>query len=155
MSATAPAPPREVRSRLSRLHRRRNRLNLLLRESAARALRVSLLAGGGLIMAAGAVLTPLPGHIGLPMLVIGLMIVLRNSFSAKRRFIRLQRRHSKLVFPIRRLMRREPEVILVAWQQLLRSEKMLIRRARWRILVTSRKWARRRWRAATSKKGAS
>jgi hypothetical protein len=72
------------------------------------------------VLLAGVVLTPLPGHLGLPLLVIGLMIVLRNSFQAKRRFLRWQRRHPKLIFPIRRLMRREPEIMLVAWQQLLR-----------------------------------
>jgi len=125
--------------------RRRQRLARLLRDGFARALRIALIALGGVIILAGAILTPLPGHVGLPLLVIGLMIVLRNSFSAKRRFIRWQRRHSKLVFPIRRLMRREPEVILVFWQQLLRSEKLLIRSANWRVLKRLRKRGKRVW----------
>jgi len=110
--------------------RRRARLALLLRETAARAYRIAAITFGSLVILAGAVLTPLPGHIGLPMLVIGLMIVLRYSFQARKTFIRWQRRHPKLVFPIRRLMRREPEVLLVFWQQLLRTEKMILRKAR-------------------------
>lgn len=125
--------------------RRRARLALLLRESAARAYRITAIAFGGVVILAGAVLTPLPGHIGLPMLVIGLMIVLRYSFQARKQFIRWQRRHPKLVFPIRRLMRREPEVLLVFWQQLLRTEKMILRKAHWRLLKRGRKHARRVW----------
>ena len=126
--------------------RRRARLALLLRESAARAFRWTAIGFGSLVIVAGAVLTPLPGHLGLPLLVIGLMIVLRYSFQARKQFIRWQKRHPKLVFPIRRLMRREPEVLLVFWQQLLRTEKMNLRKARWRILKQSRKHAKRYWR---------
>jgi hypothetical protein len=129
--------------------RRRARLAALLRETAARVARWALIGLGGLVMLAGAVLTPLPGHVGLPLLVIGLMIVLRNSIQARRKFIRLQRRHPKMVFPIRRLLRREPEVILVVWQQLLRTERLVVRRASWRVFVRTRKWLRRRWRQAT------
>lgn len=126
--------------------RRRARLALLLRESAARAFRWIAIGFGTLIIVAGAVLTPLPGHLGLPLLVIGLMIVLRYSIQARKTFIRWQKRHPKLVFPIRRLMRREPEVLLVVWQQLLRTEKMILRKARWRVLKQSRKHAKRYWR---------
>ena len=35
---------------------------------------------------------------------------------ARRQFIGLQRRHPKILFPVRRLLRREPEVVPVAWQ---------------------------------------
>jgi len=122
--------------------RRRARLALLLRESAARAFRWIAIGFGSLVIIAGAILTPLPGHIGLPMLVLGLMIVLRYSFQARKQFIRWQKRHPKLVFPIRRLMRREPEVLLVVWQQMLRTEKMILRRPHWRVLKRSRKRAR-------------
>lgn len=122
--------------------RRRARLARLLRETAARAFRIAAIGFGGLVILAGAILTPLPGHIGLPMLVLGLMVVLRYSFQARKQFIRLQRRHPKLVFPIRRLMRREPEVLLVVWQQLLRTEKMVLRRPHWRVLKRGRKRAR-------------
>lgn len=130
----------------SRLRRgRRRRLALILRETARRVARALALAFGVLVLLAGAVLTPLPGHLGLPLLVLGLMIVLRNSFRAKRRFLRWQRRHPKLIFPIRRLMRREPEIVLVAWQQLLRGEKLVVRKASWRVLRRGRKRLKRRW----------
>ncbi|MBI1684556.1 hypothetical protein [Caulobacter hibisci] len=139
---------RKVARRLSSLRRRR--LAFVLRETLARLARALLIALGVLIILAGAVLTPLPGHVGLPLLVIGLMIVLRNSFQARRRFIRWQKRHPKLIFPIRRLMRREPEILLVAWQQLLRSEKLFLRRPAWRVLKRGRKTVRRWLRKRTA-----
>src|SRR5262249_12474518 len=98
------------------------------RELVGRIGRWLLLPLGGIIMLAGLILAPLPGHIGLPLLVVGLMIVLRNSFAAKRQFVRIQRAHPKMVFPIRRLMRREPEIVLVFWQQYLRVERLVLPR---------------------------
>jgi hypothetical protein len=108
------------------------------REIVARIGRWLLLGLGGIIMLAGLILAPLPGHIGLPLLVVGLMIVLRNSFAAKRQFIRIQRAHPKTVFPIRRLMRREPEIVLVFWQQYLRVERLVLPR-RYRFAVRVRR----------------
>jgi hypothetical protein len=108
------------------------------RELVARVSRWLLLGVGGIIMLVGLILAPLPGHIGLPLLVIGLMIVLRNSFAAKRQFVRIQRAHPKMVFPIRRLMRREPEIVLVFWQQYLRVERLLLPR-RYRFAVRARR----------------
>jgi hypothetical protein len=116
------------------------------REIAGRVGRFLLLMLGGVIMLAGLVLAPLPGHIGLPMLVIGLMIVLRNSFKARRRFVAFQKAHPKMVFPIRRLMRREPEIVLVFWQQYLRMERLVLPR-RARFAIKTRRHIRRRWRA--------
>ena len=110
----------------------------LAREIVARISRWLLLTLGGIVMLAGLVLAPLPGHVGLPLLVVGLMIVLRNSFAAKRQFVRMQRAHPKMVFPIRRLMRREPEIVLVAWQQYLRVERMVLPR-RLRFAVKARR----------------
>ena len=110
----------------------------LAREIVARISRWLLLTLGGIVMLAGLVLAPLPGHVGLPLLVVGLMIVLRNSFAAKRQFVRMQRAHPKMVFPIRRLMRREPELVLVAWQQYLRVERLVLPR-RLRFAVKARR----------------
>lgn len=117
------------------------------RDLAARIGRWLLLALGGVIMLAGLILAPLPGHVGLPLLVIGLMIVLRNSFRAKRQFLRFQHAHPKMVFPIRRLMRREPEIVLVFWQQYLRVERLILPK-RVRFAVRSRRSLKRRFRAA-------
>ncbi len=91
-----------------------------------RGFRLALVAVGLVIMAVGIPLALLPWlHIpGALILAIGLVLVLRNSFSARRTFIRAQRRHPKIVFPIRRLIRREPEVFPVAWQASLRAERL-------------------------------
>ena len=66
------------------------------------------------------------------MIVAGLIILMRNSYTARRRFIRYQRRHPKLFFPMRRLLRREPEIAAVLWQQTLRFERWSVPR-RYRI----------------------
>src|SRR4030081_2672627 len=88
------------------------------RELLGRIGRGLLLTLGGLLMLVGLVAELLPSHmLGMPFLVIGLMIVLRNSIKARRRFVRMQHSHPNFVFPLRRLMRREPEVVPVAWQQ--------------------------------------
>lgn len=87
---------------------------------------------GGAIVGLGILMAPLPGPFGVPVMVVGLMILLRSSFSAKRAFVKLQRRHPRIVFPLRRLLRREPEVMPVAWQQVLRFERMVLPRS-WRF----------------------
>jgi hypothetical protein len=97
----------------------------------AAVLRAAVLAVGLLLMAAGLPLALLPGHLGVPLMVIGLIMVLRTSMPARRKFIHLQRRHPKVVFPIRRLLRREPEVFPVAWQQVLRMERAIFPKS-WR-----------------------
>ena len=88
--------------------------------------RLLFLAAAWVMIAGGVVLALLPGHLGVPLLAIGLIIVLRNSYKARRQFIHLQRRHPKFVFPVRRLIRREPEVFPVMWQQILRFERMVL-----------------------------
>lgn len=116
----------------------------LARELLGRIIRAALVLLGLVFIAAGFLIAPLPGPMGLPLTVIGLMLVLRNSFKARKQFVRFQHAHPKLVFPLRRLLRREPEVILVAWQQALRIEKLVIPR-RWRVA--------KRWRKALKRRG--
>lgn len=120
------------------------------RETLARIGRFMATVLGLFIMLVGVVTAPLPGHLGLPILVLGLMIVLRNSFKARRRFVEIQKAHPKMVFPLRRLLRREPEVAAVAWQQVLRMERLLLPN-RWRVAKRTRLWfvRRRRVRGAT------
>ena len=96
--------------------------------------------GYGLIVI-GAVGSLLPGHLGAPVLAVGLVLTLRSSFRARRQFIGLQQRHPRILFPVRRLLRREPEVAPVAWQALLRIERGLLPR-RWSFAARTR----RRWR---------
>ena len=67
-------------------------------------MRLALVGVGLAIMAVGVPIALLPWlHLpGALILATGLVVVLRNSFSARRTFIRAQRRHPKIVFPIRR-----------------------------------------------------
>ena len=111
----------------------------------ARELLLRLQRAGGVLLGlavigAGLLVAPIPGPGGLPVIVIGVMIVLRNSYKARRQFVLLQRAHPQWVFPIRRLLRREPEFIPVFWQQTLRVERLVLP-ARFRLLV---KWRKRR-----------
>ena len=110
------------------LHRRPSEADELAREIVQRVVRWALVGLGLVIVLAGIAIAPLPGPGGVPVIVVGLMIILRNSFRARRVFVRVQRRHPKMLFPIRRLLRREPEVLPVAWQQVLRIEKLVVPR---------------------------
>jgi hypothetical protein len=123
----------------------RNASDDLAREFVGRLMRPFLVVLGILIVLAGILVAPLPGPGGLPVMVVGLMLVLRHSFKARRHFVRFQRAHPKIVFPIRRLLRREPEVLPVAWQQVLRIERVILPR-RFRFIVRSRRRMRRRGR---------
>ncbi len=96
----------------------------------ARVARWALIALGVAVIALGVLIAPLPGPGGIPVIVVGLMILLRNSFWAKRQFVRFQRAHPRTVFPIRRLLRREPEVFPVFWQGILRTERVLLAKER-------------------------
>lgn len=115
--------------------------------------------GRGLLIALGAAFIlvglaieflPLPLHLpGMAIIVVGLMLVLRNSFKARRHFVQLQHSHPKVVFPLRRLLRREPEVFPVAWQQFLRAERLVLPK-RIRFAVRMRRRVRSRMRARSS-----
>jgi len=116
----------------------------LAREVVNRFVRFGLVLLGLAIVLAGILIAPLPGPGGIPVIVVGLMIVLRNSFKARRHFVKFQRAHPKMVFPIRRLLRREPEVFPVFWQQYLRIERVVLpKRARFAV-KTRRRFKRRR-----------
>ena len=104
--------------------------------------RWALMSLGVMLLVVGAVGSLLPGHLGLPVVVVGLAVVLRSSFQAKRKFVRLQRRHPNWVFPLRRLMRREPEVLRVMWHASLRSERFFFA-GRLHVLVRTRHWLKR------------
>ena len=110
----------------------------------ARVTRWALLGLGGVLVLAGFLIAPLPGPMGVPLTVVGLMIILHNSFRARRRFVEFQRAHPKLVFPIRRLLRREPEIVLILWQQYLKVERLVLPK-RFRFAVrTRRRYGKRR-----------
>lgn len=114
-----------------------------------RIVRLGLMALGVLVIIAGVLISPLPGPFGLPIAVVGLMLVLRNSYWAKRQFIRLQQARPNWVFPFRRLMRKRPEFAPVFWQQTLRIERLLLRKGQ-RVLGRLRRRSRCYARRATS-----
>lgn len=78
----------------------------------------------------------LPTHIGAVLLMVGLIVVLRNSIAWRRRFIVLQRRYPRFVYPLRRLLRWE--VWPVIWHETLRMERYWLPQS-WRRL---RRWRR-------------
>jgi len=123
--------------------RRHSPADEFAREVVWRVKRWAMILLGLVIVALGILISPIPGPGGIPVIVIGLMLVLRHSFWARKQFIRVQRAHPKLVFPIRRLLRREPEVFPVAWQQVLRIERLILPK-RWRIAVRWRKRVKRK-----------
>ena len=115
------------------------------RRMAREAARRAIVGVGSLLVIGGFVLALLPGHLGLPLLVVGLILVLRNSPRARRQFVELQHRHPRFVFPVRRLIRREPEVFPVFWQQMCCGlERLACCRYRWRRAIS---WRRRYFRS--------
>lgn len=98
---------------------------------------------GFVIMVLGMLIGALPGPGGIPVVAVGLVLVLRNSWWAKRQFIKLQYAQPKWVYPFRRLLRKKPEIAPVFWQQALRAEKVVLRRRSYRQLIRARKRVRR------------
>ena len=98
----------------------------LAREVAARIRRFGMVLLGFAIIGFGILIAPLPGPGGIPVIVVGLMVVLRNSFKARRQFARLNRAYPKTLYPIRRLLRRDPEIVALFYHQSLRVERLLL-----------------------------
>lgn len=107
-----------------------------------RALRWGQMAAGVGLFLAGIAIAPLPGPLGVPVSMLGLAMVLKNSYWAKRQFIRAQRKRPKFVYPFRRLLRKNPEFAPVFWQQALRAERLVLSRHH-RVLPRLRKFTRR------------
>lgn len=105
--------------------------------------RTAMMALGFVIILLGIIIAPLPGPGGIPVIALGLVFVLRNSYWAKRQFIRAQHKRPRYVYPFRRLLRRNPEIAPVFWQQALRAEKVVLVKRRRRILVRARRKTRR------------
>ncbi|MFN7108676.1 PGPGW domain-containing protein [Brevundimonas intermedia] len=107
--------------------------------------RWALMIGGLFVVLLGILIAPLPGPGGIPVIAVGLMLILKSSFWAKRQFIRAQYARPKWVYPFRRLMRKKPEFAPVFWQQALRAEKVVTKRSG-RRLSRGRKQVRRYFR---------
>lgn len=61
---------------------------------------------GASVLGLGLVLMPLPGPFGLPVTLLGLMLLLKHSLGARRTFVRAAQRHPRVIAPLRRLLRR-------------------------------------------------
>jgi hypothetical protein len=102
---------------------------------------------GILLMLTGVIIAPLPGPMGLPVVLLGLIITLRFSPLAKRLFVRLVKRHPKVFGPLRRALRRRAKVLAIMWHQMLRTERFftgLVGAGRLRLLRSFRRLFRRR-----------
>ena len=86
-------------------------------------LKLLMTALGVVLMAVGVVITPLPGPFGVPVMLLGLIILLRSSMWVKRRFMRLVRAHPKVLRPVRALLRPGAKVIALLWLHALRLER--------------------------------
>ena len=99
----------------------------------------NLLVGIGLLLIPlGLVGALLPTHLLGGLLVLGLILVLRNSIRWRRRFIRLQRRFPRYGHPVRRLLK--GEVLPVVWHELLRTERVTARVAVWCVRKLLAPW---------------
>ncbi|HYG90305.1 MAG TPA: PGPGW domain-containing protein [Azospirillum sp.] len=65
-----------------------------------------LIGMGWTIIVLGVLITPLPGPGGLPVMILGGILLLRNSADARRMFVRMKRRHPRLFSPVEKLRRR-------------------------------------------------
>jgi len=81
---------------------------------------------GVVLMAIGVVITPLPGPFGVPVILLGLIILLRSSMWVKRLFMRLVKRHPKLFKPLRAMLRPGAKVVAMLWLQALRLERRVL-----------------------------
>ena len=91
--------------------------------------RAVLVTLGLILIPLGLVGAVLPTHLLGFLLVLGLILVLRNSIRWRRRFIHIQRRFPRYGYPVRRALR--GEVGPVVWHELLRTERFTARCAIW------------------------
>ncbi|MEN3974612.1 hypothetical protein [Emcibacter sp. SYSU 3D8] len=68
--------------------------------------KVVLLGTGWMLVIAGPIIGILPGPGGIPVAAAGLVIILSQSYTAKRMFIRMEHRYPRFLRPLRRFIRR-------------------------------------------------
>lgn len=89
------------------------------------------------LMLVGVVITPLPGPFGVPIILLGLIILLRSSVWVKRLFVRLVQKYPKVLRPLRAMLRPGAKVVALLWLQAMRIERRLLP-ARWRFMYRFR-----------------
>jgi len=91
------------------------------------AFKIIMMITGALLMALGLAISPLPGPLGLPVMLVGLVLLLRSSTWIKRLFVRLVHKYPKWLGPLRSLMRPRAKVLAVLWRFMLRAEGLVVR----------------------------
>ncbi|WP_443750553.1 hypothetical protein [Asticcacaulis solisilvae] len=86
-----------------------------------------LMIAGGLLVALGVVISPLPGPLGLPVVIVGLVLLLRSSTWVKRQFVKLYHKHPKWLGPLRSLMRPRAKFLAILWRFMLRAEGLALK----------------------------
>ncbi|QCG89978.1 hypothetical protein [Azospirillum sp. TSH100] len=71
--------------------------------SFARVRQLALIGAGCTIILLGLLIAPLPGPGGLPVMLLGGVLVLRNSADARRLFVRGKRRYPRMFSPVERV----------------------------------------------------
>lgn len=66
--------------------------------------KVVLLTLGWILLVIGPIIGLLPGPGGIPITAAGLALILSQSYTARRLFVRWQQRHPRVLGPLRRLM---------------------------------------------------
>jgi hypothetical protein len=138
--AFAPLQPGELGAPVSRARCKIRAAKRAIKRFSRKMLGWVMIALGLALIAAGFVLIIIPGHYFL--IVFGLILVLGNSFWARRQFVHLKRRHPNWVMPIRKLLRRNPPVASVFWQQTLKVERFVLR-GRGMLVGMRRRFTRR------------
>ncbi len=91
-------------------------------------LKLLMTVAGASLMLVGIVVTPLPGPFGVPIILLGLILVLRGSTWVKRLFVRLVHKYPKLLKPVRALLRPGAKVVALLWMNALRMERRFLAR---------------------------
>lgn len=100
-------------------------------------------AAGAALVAAGVVIAPLPGPMGVPVMAAGTAVILKNSRRAKRWFVAEQKKRPRMLTPLRKVMKRPQAIVSVSWLQALRLER-LATKPDGRVLKRTRRSFRRR-----------
>jgi len=107
--------------------------------------RVLMIGLGVFVVLLGVLIAPLPGPMGMPVMVVGLILILRSSYATRRWFVLAQRRWPRTLTPIRRLLGRNPPFAQVLWQQVLRIERVVTSKGN-RVVARLRKKLKPAWR---------
>lgn len=89
-------------------------------------MKLLLTVGGALLIMLGIVITPLPGPFGVPIMLVGLVLVLRGSVWVKRLFVRLMLKYPRILRPVRALLRPGARVVALIWLNSLRIERRFV-----------------------------